>query len=208
MDQPISDNTIWYACSEAAQTRRNQKDAWAHTPFATVSRPPCWKREPTCGRSRLLWGTRTWKTPRCICIFRGRICMRPPIRSTRLRYAGSENRQHRRSQQGVTRPPWEVADVIRRAGNRFIERYRGSLTGRSSKCCGRSSAAARPRSAATAISAFAAGIKPSPIIPAETVTVRSARPTHARSGYAPGDKNCCRSATSISSSAFPMRWYR
>jgi hypothetical protein len=28
----------------------------------------------------------------------------------------------------VTRPPWEVADVIRRAGNRFIERYRESLT--------------------------------------------------------------------------------
>jgi hypothetical protein len=28
----------------------------------------------------------------------------------------------------VTRPPWEVADVIRRAGSRFIERYRGSLT--------------------------------------------------------------------------------
>jgi len=28
----------------------------------------------------------------------------------------------------VTRPPWEVADVIRRAGSRFIERYRDSLT--------------------------------------------------------------------------------
>ena len=28
----------------------------------------------------------------------------------------------------MTRPPWEVADVIRRAGSRFIERYRGSLT--------------------------------------------------------------------------------
>jgi len=28
----------------------------------------------------------------------------------------------------VTRPPWEVADVIRRAGNRFLERYRESLT--------------------------------------------------------------------------------
>jgi Putative transposase/Transposase zinc-binding domain len=28
----------------------------------------------------------------------------------------------------VMRPPWEVADVIRRAGNRFIERYRDSLT--------------------------------------------------------------------------------
>jgi hypothetical protein len=28
----------------------------------------------------------------------------------------------------MTRPPWEVADVIHRAGSRFIERYRGSLT--------------------------------------------------------------------------------
>jgi hypothetical protein len=28
----------------------------------------------------------------------------------------------------VTRPPWEVADVIRRAGSRFIERYLQSLT--------------------------------------------------------------------------------
>ena len=28
----------------------------------------------------------------------------------------------------MTRPPWEVADIIRRAGNRFVERYHGSLT--------------------------------------------------------------------------------
>lgn len=28
----------------------------------------------------------------------------------------------------MMQPPWEVADVIRRAGTRFIERYRGSLT--------------------------------------------------------------------------------
>lgn len=28
----------------------------------------------------------------------------------------------------MTRPPWEVADIIRKAGNRFIERYRSSLT--------------------------------------------------------------------------------
>jgi hypothetical protein len=28
----------------------------------------------------------------------------------------------------VKRPPWEVADIIRRAGRRFIDRYRGSLT--------------------------------------------------------------------------------
>jgi hypothetical protein len=28
----------------------------------------------------------------------------------------------------VTRPPWEVADIIRRAGSKFIERYHDSLT--------------------------------------------------------------------------------
>jgi hypothetical protein len=28
----------------------------------------------------------------------------------------------------VKRPPWEVADVIHRAGTRFIERYRAALT--------------------------------------------------------------------------------
>jgi len=28
----------------------------------------------------------------------------------------------------VTRPPWEVADVIRRAGSKFLQRYRPSLT--------------------------------------------------------------------------------
>jgi hypothetical protein len=28
----------------------------------------------------------------------------------------------------MTRPPWEVADIIRRAENRFIERYSGALT--------------------------------------------------------------------------------
>ena len=28
----------------------------------------------------------------------------------------------------MTRPPWEVADIIRRAGSKFIERYRDSLT--------------------------------------------------------------------------------
>jgi hypothetical protein len=28
----------------------------------------------------------------------------------------------------MTRPPWEVADIIRRAGNRFIECYSGALT--------------------------------------------------------------------------------
>ena len=28
----------------------------------------------------------------------------------------------------MTRPPWEVADIIRKAGDKFLERYRDSLT--------------------------------------------------------------------------------
>jgi len=28
----------------------------------------------------------------------------------------------------MTRPPWEVADIIRRAGDKFFERYRDSLS--------------------------------------------------------------------------------
>jgi hypothetical protein len=28
----------------------------------------------------------------------------------------------------MTRPPWEVADVIQRGGSRFLDRYRKSLT--------------------------------------------------------------------------------
>ena len=28
----------------------------------------------------------------------------------------------------MTRPPWEVADVIQRSGSRFLDRYRKSLT--------------------------------------------------------------------------------
>jgi len=28
----------------------------------------------------------------------------------------------------MTRPPWEVADIIRRAGDKFFQRYRDSLT--------------------------------------------------------------------------------
>jgi hypothetical protein len=54
----------------------------------------------------------------------------------------------------MTRPPWEVADIIRRAGDRFIERYHGSLTWAQLKVFERSSAAARPRWVSTVINAL------------------------------------------------------
>ncbi len=88
----------------------------------------------------------------------------------------------------MTRPPWEVADIIHRAGIRFIERYRSSLTwATTSKCSGQSNAAVQPHSAAIAINAFVAGIGPSLTTPAETATVRNARPTHGKNGCVPGN---------------------
>ena len=72
----------------------------------------------------------------------------------------------------MTRPPWEVADVIHRAGSRFIERYRESLTWAQIKVLTAIARAAPPRWAGIAINAFAAAIKPSPITPAATGIAR------------------------------------
>ena len=84
----------------------------------------------------------------------------------------------------MTRPPCEVADIIRRAGSKFIDRYRGSLTWAQLKVL---RAIERCRTAALGghrDHAFAAGIRPSLTTPAETATARNARPTHGRSGCA------------------------
>ena len=109
----------------------------------------------------------------------------------------------------MTRPPWEVADVIRRAGNRFIERYRKSLSLGATQCASaQSRAAARRRSVDIATNVFAAVIGPSPITPAAIAIVRSARRTRVRNGCAHGSKNCCRWVIFTWSSAFPMRWFR
>src|SRR6202167_4411991 len=71
---------------------------------------------------------RTWKTPQCICTCRSAICTLRPTHSIRSRYAATANPRNHLGTRRVTRPPFEVADIIRRAGSKFIDRYRGSLT--------------------------------------------------------------------------------
>src|SRR6516162_10850102 len=108
----------------------------------------------------------------------------------------------------MTRPPWEVADIIRRAGDKFLERYRDSLTWTQLKVL---RAIARCRTAALGghrDQCVRCGIRLSLTTPAETGTVQSARLMPGRSGCAPGDGNCCRLATFTWSSACRMCWSR
>ena len=82
----------------------------------------------------------------------------------------------------MKRPPWEVADVIRKAGNQIYRTLSRSLTWAQLKVL---TAIARCRTAALGghrDQCARCGIRPSPITPAATATVRSARPTRARSG--------------------------
>jgi hypothetical protein len=95
----------------------------------------------------------------------------------------------------MTRPPWEVADVIHRGGSRFLDRYQNALTWPQVKVL---NAIARCRTAAlgvTAISVTAAVIGPSHTTPAGTAIARSARPTLVINGFERGNKNCCRLPT-------------
>ena len=97
----------------------------------------------------------------------------------------------------MTRPPWEVADVIRRTGNKFLKRYRQSLTWAQVKVL---AAIVRCRTAALGghrDQCRAADIKPSRIIRAGTGIVRSVRPMPGRSGCTSGNRNFCRWATII-----------
>ena len=91
-------------------------------------------------------------------------------------------------------PPWEVADVIRMMGARFLD----SLTRRNGRCSTLSPAAEPQLWAGIAINAFAAVIRPSPSTHAAIATARSARSTHARSGSKNGARSCCPSDTSMS----------
>ena len=106
----------------------------------------------------------------------------------------------------MTRPPFEVADVIRTAGNRFGEH--NSLTWPQCKVL---EAIARCRTAALGghrDQCSNCGHQASPTTPVGTGTVLSARPTLATSGSPSASRNCCPWATIIWSSACRTHWCR
>ena len=97
----------------------------------------------------------------------------------------------------MPRPPVEVADIIRAAGESFFEDSRKWLTWLHLKVV---NAILRCRTAALGGHVDACSnvdTRPSHSTRAETAIARNARLTHAAAGSKRGAKNCCPPATSI-----------
>ena len=108
----------------------------------------------------------------------------------------------------MSRPPFEVADIIRISGDSFRQRYSASLTWPQRKVLDAILAAVPLLSAAIATPAPTADIRPSRTTPAVIDIAPSARPVRAISGFASGSRSCCPSTTTTWSSAFHMRLCR
>jgi hypothetical protein len=83
----------------------------------------------------------------------------------------------------MSRPPLEVADLIRAAGRAFIERSLRWITWQHVKVLLALSSVAPPRSAGISMNAPAADIAPSLSTRAEIATVQSVRRAHATVGW-------------------------
>ena len=104
----------------------------------------------------------------------------------------------------MSRPPLEVADLIRSEGALFSSEIASGSAGSTSKCCWPSRAVVPPHLAVISMSAPAAGIvPPSRITVAATDTARSVRPLPENGGLLRVDENCSRPATCTSSSHCP-----
>ena len=99
----------------------------------------------------------------------------------------------------MTRPPVEVADILRIQGDCFREQNRSWLGYQQLACCGPSPDAARLRSEVIWIPARDVISKPSLIIRAATGTARSVRPRRASAGWRGASRTCSPCPTSMSS---------
>jgi hypothetical protein len=106
----------------------------------------------------------------------------------------------------MTRPPFEVADIVRTAGPQFRQRYWRSLTWPQIKVLNAIVRCALRLLVAIATDAITADINTSAFTRVETAIAQSARPMHERSGFAAVSKNCYRWSTFILSLAFPTCW--
>ena len=118
VEQPISDQTIWYIC-QAAATRRKSRRGSDRTRCATVS-PPLMEAGTDLRTIQLLMGHEHLEHTTVYFHLSQRHLHAAPNPLDQIDIDFSRKRRGEPS--GVTRPPWEVADIIRRAGSRFIER--------------------------------------------------------------------------------------
>jgi hypothetical protein len=108
----------------------------------------------------------------------------------------------------MNRPPLEVADIIRSAGESFLEQSRHWITSQHRKVLLASCAAARLCSAVIAIAAQNAATSPSRITRAATGIAPSAKATPACGGSLRGSGNCCPQDTCTPSSPCRANWRR
>ena len=105
-------------------------------------------------------------------------------------------------------PPLEVADLVRAAGDAFIEQSRNGSAGSTSKCYWLSCVVVPPCSADISMSALAADIAPSPTTLVEIGIARSVRRALANVGWKSVAGNFFRHLTCMWSSRYPVSWPR
>ena len=178
------------------------------TPCGILMPRTCWKPGRISARFSFCWVIRTWKTPRFIFICRSnnftqrstRSIRSPSAAMVKLHPEQTSSRETATLRGGRYHPQKQEPD----SSNAIVTHWAGL----SSKYSPRLHVAELLHSAAIAIDALAAGMKPSRTAPAAIVTVQNARQMPARSGCAPVNANCFPAVTSTSSSVFRMHWCR
>jgi hypothetical protein len=126
-ERPITEKAVWHACRESARRSGLAKRFGPHTlrhTFATH----LLESGTDLPTIQLLMDTKNCRTRRSTCTSHDATCTPQSIRWSASRSAArKKSRLHRRAT-AVTRPRFEIADVIRKADARISSRHHEGLT--------------------------------------------------------------------------------
>ena len=126
-DKPITPKVLWEACRDAAQARRHrQSTCLPHLLRHSFATHLLEAGADLPHRSSCCSGMPTWKhTSIYLHLSRTHLqAVAHPLDNARGLRASTQMKRSRRLAQEMNRPPFEVADIIRAQGNRFIEKNR------------------------------------------------------------------------------------